>query len=183
MSFDIKEVDVGIEYDNIRTYYNSVQSDFKHLMFTNVQDTVGSEKHKINGVYGWAIQSNLEDLTVPCPPWNVHKDGSDNYRDTELVYGIIKQLKARFSGTRQFSISGHPPGTEIAQHTDTDKYLKIHIPILTNPDAWFVFGENKYTLKVGKAYIINTTRLHGTINNGTSDRVHLFFKVPAEDFI
>jgi len=183
MNFDVKEIPVKIDYSDTRSYLIGLEKNFAHLKFTNVADTVDSEKHKTDGVYGWGIQSNLDDLTIPCPPWNVHKERSDNYRDTELVYGIINNLKKQFPQARQFSISGHPPGTEIAQHTDTDRYLKVHIPILSNPDACFVFGDKTYSLPVGKAYLINTTRLHGTINNGKTDRVHLFFKVPSEHYI
>jgi hypothetical protein len=183
MSFNVKEITIPIEYTDFRSYYINVCTNYPHLKFTNVQDTVDSEKHTIDGVYGWGIQSNLEDLTVPCPPWNVHKARSDNYRDTELSFGIIKKLKALFPEARQFSLSGHPPGTIIQQHTDTDRYLKVHIPIIANPESFFEFGTKRYCLKVGKAYLINTTRLHGTNNKGSTDRVHLFFKVPAKNYI
>jgi hypothetical protein len=185
MNFDIKELDFKFDYTDYRNYYNYICRYYPHLKFTNdlIEDTVDSEKHNISGVYGFGIQSNLADLDVPCPPWNVHKEGSDNYRDTALVFGPILDLKEKFPNSRQYSISGHPPGTIIQQHIDTDKYLKIHIPITTNSDAYFVFGNSKYCLTVGKAYLINTTRPHGTINFGRTDRVHLFFKVLAEDYL
>lgn len=182
MNFNVKEIDVDIDYSNLRNYYNEVCIKFQHLKFTNIKDVVDSEKHNVTSVYGWGIQSNLEDLTVPCPPWNVHKNRTDNYRDTVLVFGIINELKNIFPNSRQFSLSGHPPGTIIQQHTDTDKYIKIHIPIIANSESFFVFGDQQYCLKVGKAYLINTTKPHGTINNGITDRVHLFFKVPAKDY-
>jgi hypothetical protein len=40
-----------------------------------------------------------------------------------------------------------------------------------------LFGDKKYVLEVGKAYIVNTKRNHATDNQGTLDRVHLHFKV------
>lgn len=184
MNFDITEIELNFDYSEYRNYYSKICKDYSHLMFTNslIKDTLESDKHNVSEVYGFGLQSNLQDLTVPCPPWNVHKDGSDNYRDTELMFGPILKLKEQFPNSRQYSISGHPPGTKIQQHTDTDTYLKIHIPILTNPDAYFVFGKKKYCLTIGKAYLINTTRPHGTVNIGHTDRVHLFFKVPAKDY-
>jgi len=58
MSFDVKELPIGIEYSDFRSYYIGLQTNFEHLKFTNVADTVNSEKHKTDGVYGWGIQSN-----------------------------------------------------------------------------------------------------------------------------
>ena len=78
MNFNVKEIDVDIDYSNLRNYYNEVCIKFQHLKFTNIKDVVDSEKHNVTSVYGWGIQSNLEDLTVPCPPWNVHKNRTDN---------------------------------------------------------------------------------------------------------
>lgn len=182
MNFDVKDIGMKFDYSELRNYYNNLSSNYEHLKFTNVEDTVDSEKHHTDGVFGWGIQSNLSDLTIPCPPWNVHKERSDEYRDTELVFGIILKLKMKYPNARQIGISGHPPGTLIQQHTDTDKYVKIHMPILTNPKAVFLFGNRQYSLKVGHAYLINTTRPHGTYNGGDTNRVHLLFKVPTEEY-
>ena len=74
MNFDVKEISAKIDYSDVRSYLIGLEKNYAHLKFTNVADTVDSEKHKTDGVYGWGIQSNLDDLTIPCPPWNVHKE-------------------------------------------------------------------------------------------------------------
>lgn len=172
------------DYEELLNYYNTLCSNFSHLKWTDrmVSTVNGSEKHNINGVYGWGIQSNLINLDVPCPPYNISKSKTEEYRDTQLVFGFIEKIKQKYPDARQIGISCHPPGTVINQHIDTTKYLKIHIPIYTNENAYFVFEDKKVNLKVGRAYLINTTVPHGTSNEGDSDRVHLLFKVLAKDY-
>jgi len=138
--------------------------------------------HEVENMYGWALQSNLEDLTKPCPPYNITKEEKREYRDTKLMFGIAKKLQKAFPFAHQFSIAVHPPGTKVNFHSDTEDYLKIHIPIITNSKALFKFEPNRrYVLPAdGSMTLVNTAIPHGTLNEGDSDRVHLFFKVPKD---
>jgi len=180
----IKELKWDINLDDLLSYYNTVKKDFNHLKWSDkmFNDVVDTEKHKVNGVYGWGIQSNLVDITKPCPPYNISKHSNEDFKDTKLVFGFITQVKEKFPQARQISISGHPPGVLINQHIDTPAYIKIHIPIYTNQKAFFIFGNKRYNLKQGKAYLVNTTIPHGVYNNGNTDRVHLMFKVPTKEY-
>jgi len=76
-------------------------------------------------------------------------------------------------------ISAHPPATKIDLHEDNDEFIKVHIPIFTNNDAYFIINENRYNLLEQNIYLINTSLPHGTLNLGNSDRVHLIFKIPV----
>jgi hypothetical protein len=137
-------------------------------------------------MYSWAIQSNLKDPSKPCPPYHIQdkesRDPSDSFRiPTELIFGFGKKIVDSFPNVRQTVIAGHPPGSFIDQHVDTDKFVKIHIPIITNSNSYFSFGDENYNLSVGNAYMINTALMHGTDNRGETDRVHLIFKITEED--
>ena len=180
----IKELDWHFDYQELLHYYNIVSNKYQHLKWDDrlLQDVYGADRHQINGVYGWGIQSNLVDSTKPCPPYNIHKETVDDYYDTELVFGFINNIKIKYPEARQISISGHPSGVCIDQHVDTDKYLKIHLPIIASEQSFFVFDNIEYNLQPGKAYLVNTNLPHGTINKGNIDRVHLFFKVPKEKY-
>jgi hypothetical protein len=177
---------VNIDTSELSDYYKQVLENYQHLKWTNVAEVVDSELHKIDGVYGWGIQSNLPDITHPCPPYDIHKERSPIYKNTELVFGFAKYILDRFPYARQLSLAGHPPGTKISQHVDNDEFIKIHIPIITCNDSCFVFGDNFYELIAGQAYLVDTRFSHGTINSGNRDRVHFFFKIPVdkiEEFI
>lgn len=171
-------LDIKFDIEEAREYYHVIERDYSHLKWIPNNDAVDIEKHKIVGVYGWGIQSNLDDLSKPCPPYHVHKHGSNDYRNTELVFGFAQKLIDFFPECRQLGLAIHPPGVEIGQHVDNDDYFKIHIPLYSTPESYFVFGEEKHVMNPGKMYLVETAFMHGTSNNGTANRVHLLFKLP-----
>lgn len=70
------------------------------------------------------------------------------------------------------------PGALIEPHTDElggDWCTRIHVPLLTNPDAMFISGDVVRRLAVGFAYEINTRERHAVWNAGATPRVHLMF--------
>lgn len=182
MTWYIRKLDNKIDIVSLRDYYRTVETNYQHLKWladdklSSVEQGVGG--HKLAGVFGYGIQSNILDINEPCPPYNISKETTE-YRDTELVFGIINELKKIFPNSHQHSIAGHPPNVFINSHVDSDHSVKIHIPIYTNSAAYFFFGDRKYLMPDdGSMFLVNTDLPHGTINNGDSDRVHLFFKIP-----
>ena len=171
--FDIKELpNFKFSLQELKDYYAKV---VQHDNLKWQPNSTNTLDHKVNNVYSWAIQSNLKDATKPCPPYDIKHDSEvlgtfDN--PTELVFGFGKYIIDAIPDIRQTVISAHPPGTVIQQHIDNTEFVKVHIPIQTNDQSYFVFGDSKYNLQEGKAYLINTTNQHGTINQGDTDRVH-----------
>ncbi len=84
-------------------------------------------------------------------------------------------------------------GSELLRHSDiTDpdagtgdgKLLRIHIPLVTNPECevlqWQLDGKVKArNLKVGEAWYLDTRKPHAVRNKGKIDRVHLVMDVEA----
>jgi hypothetical protein len=180
-----KKLKTKVNLKELQEYYAVLQKDYQHLCwkfknFDNVEQGVGG--HVLSNSYGWALQSNLEDLNKPCPPYNITKETRIEYRDTKAMFGIVKRLKDYFPYAHQFSISVHPPKTIINFHTDTDKFLKVHIPIYTNTKAYFKFEPYRHYVfpADGSMILVNTKIKHSTSNEGDTDRVHLFFKIPLE---
>jgi len=68
----------------------------------------------------------------------------------------------------------------IKPHTDgnTAGYIphKIHIPIITNADAFFFLENERYHFQEGIAYEVNNGKKHSVVNNGDSERIHLIFE-------
>jgi Aspartyl/Asparaginyl beta-hydroxylase len=70
------------------------------------------------------------------------------------------------------------PGALIDPHTDelgADWCTRMHVPLLTNPDAMFISGDRVQRMAVGFAYEINTRERHAVWNAGETPRVHLMF--------
>ena len=71
-----------------------------------------------------------------------------------------------------------PAGAVIPTHRDAAPHFKlyrrIHVPIVTNPQCLFTVGSKTIHMKTGELWEIeNDTQLHGVVNGGTEDRVHL----------
>ena len=182
--FLVKPLDIEFDLDYALKYLNTLENKFIHLRWNadDNLDAVNEAKLQDNiaGVYGWGIQSNLADLTQPCPPYNVSKDRISEYRDTALVFGFAEWLLEQFPYARQMSVAAHPPGTKIRTHVDTDTWFKIHIPLITTDNSYFIFADQKFVMTPGKMYLVNTAVPHSTSNDGDKTRIHLFFKIPAD---
>lgn len=180
MIWNYKILDINLDFDRLIDYYRQLENSWSHKKWTLDENVLDAGKHEAKKAYGWGLQSNLPNLNDTCPPYNVSKIKLDYYRDTDLIFGYVKDLKDQFPQSTQWSVAGHPPGTKISLHTDSSNYLKVHIPIVTNDQAYFVFEDEKVVLETGKVYLINTLVLHGTENLGNTDRVHLFFKILSD---
>lgn len=73
------------------------------------------------------------------------------------------------------------PKTCLSLHADTDR-VRFHVPVYTNPDAFFVCGPDRDRLQVGRMtlpghlYTLRTDQLHTIVNaNKKYAREHLVF--------
>lgn len=80
------------------------------------------------------------------------------------------------------------PGAIIREHRDNqlgieNGEVRIHIPILTNPDvAFFVNGE-RLTMNPGETWYINFNLPHRVKNLGASDRIHFVIDCVVDDWL
>jgi len=183
-NFEVLELDnFNFSIIELIEFYNTVEKNFQHLKWTP-DVTVDTKNHTVNEIFSWAIQSNLKDPSKPCPPYDIKHDNSTVGTfdvPTEMIFGFAKKLLEVMPFLRQTVISCHPPKTKINFHKDNDEFVKIHIPIIVNDRSYFNFEKNRYNLKVGKAYLINTDKIHGTENLGDNTRVHLITKLKTKD--
>ncbi len=175
----------------LRNYYNILDNQYQHLNWNwrkCENQIVDQWKEEISKdpanllTNGWAIQSNLIDLSIPCPPWNISTYETTEYRDTELSFGIIKKLQKNIPFGYRWSISVQPPGGKVSLHSDQDDEYTVWIPIFTNQSDSITFVKNEseigYVLESdGSAYLLNTTFPHYTYNQGTDTRVTIIFRL------
>jgi len=72
------------------------------------------------------------------------------------------------------------PGAGIPAHADRQLAawcFRVHIPLFTNPRAWFIVDGENHHLQVGMAYKVNTEAVHEIVNAGTTPRLHYMFDV------
>jgi len=80
------------------------------------------------------------------------------------------------------------PGSNIKEHRDynlsyEDGEVRVHIPILTNPEVEFAVGGEPLPMGEGECWYINFNLPHRIHNRGTTDRVHLVLDCVLNDWL
>lgn len=169
----------------LRDYYHILEKEYKDLDWS--WQRCGNEvvKQWLDAAYedpanllthGWAIQSNLKDLDKPCPPWNISTLETVEYRNTKLVFGIIKKLQEKIPYGYRWSISVQPPGGKVNRHSDQEDEYTVWVPIYTNGPN-IVFDKEYNLMADGSAYLLDTTVPHYTENKDSTTRVTLIFRL------
>ncbi len=187
----LTKLNFTVPIQELKDYYDILKTQYQHLNWNwnkcenQIVDQWKKEISKDPAnllTNGWAIQSNLVDLSIPCPPWNISIHETTDYRNTELSFGIISQLQKSIPFGYRWSISVQPPGGKVTLHSDQDDEYTVWIPIITNQYDSITFVKNDletgYSLSSdGSAYLLNTTVPHYTYNQGTETRATVIFRL------
>jgi quercetin dioxygenase-like cupin family protein len=70
------------------------------------------------------------------------------------------------------------PGSVLLEHTDheytgDDGTLRLHIPVVTNPDVEFLLNGTRVVMEAGTVWVLRLNDPHSVANRGTTDRVHM----------
>lgn len=209
--WDVVELGIKINQKHLDDYYKYLTETIPHLRFNFASadylrpeiaerfKNEGRMGNYIGDVQAWTMSWPVE-RDIPCPSKSQaniemypeiipYIDDDDGFMDACKIqsiykYGLINMLLETITerALRQSFFTMHPAGVQVINHVDGPR-KKIHLPIITNDDAYFAFGENderKYNLKCGKIYIINPTIPHSTNNQGKTDRIHLLSRVDVD---
>jgi hypothetical protein len=186
----LTKLNFSVDINELQEYYNTLNTKFQHLDWSwdKCRDTIVKQWRDAAYAdpanlltHGWAIQSNLKDLTLPCPPWNISTLETVEYRNTELAFGIIERLQAAIPYAYRWAVSVQPPGGKVSLHSDQEDECTVWIPIYTDGVAITFVTEEKntgYCLDSdGGAYLLDTTVPHFTYNDADQDRVAIIFRL------
>jgi hypothetical protein len=186
----LTKLDVKVNIEELKKYYETLNTQYQHLDWSwekcgssiveQWRDAAYADPTNLL-THGWAIQSNLKDITLPCPPWNISTLETVEYRNTELAFGIIEKLQAAIPYGYRWSVSVQPPGGKVSLHSDQEDECTVWIPIYTDGVAiTFVTPEKNtgYCLDSdGSLYLLDTTIPHFTYNSSQQDRVTIIFRM------
>jgi hypothetical protein len=186
----LTRLNLKVNIDELRTYYSTVVTEFDYLLWSwnRYSDTIvkqwkDSAYEDLDNLktYGWAIQSNLLDNSQVCPPWNISAYNTGEYKNTSLVFGIIKKLMELIPYAERWAISVQPQGGKVSLHTDQADEVTVWIPIYTaGPVVTFVEHGRSTPVCLtsdGSVYLLDTTVPHFTYNSATEERVAIIFRV------
>jgi hypothetical protein len=119
--------------------------------------------------------SNDEDFLASCGPLRQLKKAEKKFDRLAPVYSgtvideLITYLNLPIVRLRWMKLS---PKSCYSLHCDLTP--RVHIPVITNPGAYFLFANlGLIKMDVGKFYLVDTRHEHTFINSGDSPRVHL----------
>jgi hypothetical protein len=94
-----------------------------------------------------------------------------NLAADEFEYVFRRLIPLRVYRTRLMSVApGFFPGNP---HSDGPRSMRLHIPLETNPSAWFEIQGKRYHMPAdGSAYLVNTSLVHRIGNEGSTPRTH-----------
>lgn len=181
----VNKLNFNVPLTELRSYYTRLQKEYEHLDWSwekcgndvvqQWRDAAYADSANLL-THGWAIQSNLKDISKPCPPWNISTLETVDYRNTELAFGIIGRLQEKIPYGYRWSVSVQPPGGKVSRHSDDEGDLTVWIPLYTNGPS--IVFDKPYELNAdGSAYLLDTTQQHHTENNSNITRVTLIFRL------
>jgi hypothetical protein len=117
--------------------------------------------------------------------------GTDHYQETEELQKapyfrqILQELKCPKEVVRILFL---PPDGHIKDHFDFHTsfqfgLLRLHIPIVTNPDVVFIIGGERINMQPGELWYGDFSKVHSVKNNSTVARVHMVIDVQINDFV
>lgn len=174
-----------VPIEELREYYNILETEYQHLNWSWEKCGGDVVEQWRDAAYldpanlltnGWAIQSNLKDITLPCPPWNISTLETVEYRNTELAFGIVERLQKFIPYSYRWSISVQPPGGKVTKHSDHEDEYTVWIPIHTKGSS-IVFDKEYELIADGSAYLLDTTVPHYTENTSDITRVTIIFRM------
>jgi Aspartyl/Asparaginyl beta-hydroxylase len=100
----------------------------------------------------------------------------------EAASPIVTRLLTLFPHCHDINwlLSAVMPGHDIEPHVDlqsSDWTCRIHVPLISNPQAFWVERGQRHWMKPGFAYKVDTTVEHSIVNAGTTPRIHFMFDV------
>ncbi|MFL6725023.1 MAG: aspartyl/asparaginyl beta-hydroxylase domain-containing protein [Sphingomicrobium sp.] len=117
-------------------------------------------------------------LVSPGGQINDHFRGEMAPTEYLLQCRYIQEVMAAIGGVWGRSrLMGLAAGAEVPPHVDIHYYwrthLRIHIPVITNPEVIFTCGETSVHMEPGEAWIFDSFEEHVVRNGGEDHRVHL----------
>jgi hypothetical protein len=117
--------------------------------------------------------------------------GKNAFADTPLlarcshVQGVLAALPCPQQSVRFLRLKA---GSAIKEHRDyklsyEDGEVRLHIPVVTNPDVEFVLNTVRVQMKEGECWYHNFNLPHSIANRGTHDRVHLVIDCVVNEWL
>lgn len=103
----------------------------------------------------------------------------------EYIPKVLAILRCPLQAVRFLRLKA---GSVIKEHCDhelgfEDGEIRLHIPVVTNPEVEFVLNEARVVMIEGECWYLNFNLPHRVANRGATDRVHLVIDCVVNDWL
>ena len=99
-------------------------------------------------------------------------DFVDWIKGTEYLQSVAKSFNIRDVGRVRMLMM--KPRSTYSLHYDGDLW-RVHIPLITNPDAFMFVHGKMWHMPIGNAYLMRVEHHHLALNAGMENRIHIVF--------
>ncbi len=101
-------------------------------------------------------------------------DETPHLQKCPYVRQIMSEFDEVIARSRFMRLAGK---SEVSQHVDFNYHwysrIRIHIPVITNPEVIFHCGDEAIHMAAGECWIFDSWRLHQVVNSSEQSRIHL----------
>jgi hypothetical protein len=94
-------------------------------------------------------------------------------RQCTYILEIMQALACTWGRSRLMGLQAE---AEVPEHVDVHYYwrthLRLHIPIITNPDVAFTCAGETIHMAAGECWLLDSFHRHSVVNGGTETRIH-----------
>jgi hypothetical protein len=150
--------------DDLLNFYNQIESQILWTEYNNGKQA------------GLQYREDSDPWTDAVGAWKASKTKwKDGLLNPFFKNTIFEEIISKYNLSRT-RLLWSKPLTCYSMHQDNSP--RIHIPMITNPDCYFVFKETGLThLPAGKVYWTDTTKFHSAMNCSNQWRLHLVGEV------
>jgi len=108
-------------------------------------------------------------------------DQQDRYKDTivmEKCHYFRESISLFLCNKEAIRLMNLPPEAKVNTHVDDfcgyeDGLFRVHIPITTNDDVYFILDDKRIVMEPGQVWYTNVNLPHSVANKGKTNRIHL----------
>lgn len=115
----------------------------------------------------------------------------DSFADTPILLRcpyfaeVLRHFRCPIKSARLLRLC---PGSIIREHRDhglgfQDGEVRIHVPLITNPDVVFFVNGDRLPMNPGEVWYIDFSLPHRVRNRGNTDRIHLVIDCIVDDWL
>lgn len=174
------------------TWFGTIVDEVRGLVATRAPSEVGDRSHPTywTGPYGQATQHSLFNASGVTSDTSVdhnhrHEGKTFNAPECPALHRFVRCFESRLLNFRLNGLmhgAGLSPHEEFVVHGEHLR-LRLHLPILTSPEATLVLDDERYHLQPGVVYYFNNGCVHGAENLGKEPRYHLVFDMFLDQWL